>query len=86
MRAYGLPCDTDAYGQSPIQLREIAIEADEAFLEALISFAQAALAEMQTLGKHFDHVHFQDRCDVWHDAWPDIVFADTYNSNALDEG
>jgi hypothetical protein len=86
MRAYGYPCDTDAYGQSPIQLREIAIEADEAFLEALIAFAQAALAEVRTLGKRFDHVHFRDTCDAGRNAWPDIVFTNTYSSVALDEG
>jgi hypothetical protein len=86
MRAYGYPCDTESNDESPVQLREIAIEADEAFLEALIAFAQVALAEMRTLGKQFDYVHFQDRCDAWRDAWPDIVFNNTYSSDALDEG
>ena len=68
MRAYGYPRDTVANGESPIQLREIAIEADEACLEALSAFAQAALAEMRTLGKRFDHVHFQTHAK--HGAMP----------------
>jgi hypothetical protein len=86
MTAYGYPCDTEVHGESPIQLREIAIKADDAFLDALIAFAQAALVEVRTLGKRFGHVHFQDKCDAGRDAWPDIVFANTYSSVALDEG
>ncbi len=85
MRAYGYPRDTESHGESPIELREIAIEADEACLEALSAFAEAALAEMRTLGKRFDHVHFQDTCEAWRDAWPDIVFTTTYSSVALEE-
>ncbi len=91
MKACGYPRDTEAYAEPPIQLREIAIEADETFLEALIAFAHAALAEMRALGKGFDHAHaldkcVLDKCDAWRDTWPDIVFTTTYGSDALDEG
>ncbi len=91
MRAYGYPRDTEAYAESPIQLREIAIEADDAFPDALIAFAQAALAEIRALGKRFDHAHVLDKCvldkcDAWRDTWPDIVFTTTYGSDALNEG
>ena len=79
MKACGYPRDTEAYAESPIQLREIV----NGLLNA---FAQAALAEMRALGKRFDHAHVLDKCDAWRDTWPDIVFTTTYGSDALDEG
>ena len=56
-----------------IELEDVVIEVDEAFLVALRDFAQCALDDMRRLGPNYDHVHFQDRCPVWKDTWPDII-------------
>ena len=56
-----------------IELEDVVIEVDEAFLVALRDFAQDALDDMRRLGAGYDHVHFQDTCPAWKDTWPDII-------------
>ncbi len=87
MRAYGHPRGAGPDDIAPpIELRDIAIEADEAFLEALRDFAQYALDDMRRLGEAYDHVHFQDKCENWRDDWPDIVLIRRERSEAPTEG
>lgn len=59
--------------ESMVELEDVVIEVDEAFLVALRDFAQYALDDMRRLGKDYDHVHFQDKCKVWRKSWPDII-------------
>ncbi len=56
-----------------VELKSVVIEVDEPFLVALRDFAQYALDDMRRLGKDYDHVHFQDKCEVWRESWPDII-------------
>lgn len=56
-----------------VEVQSVAIEVDEEFLVALRDFAQYALDDMRRLGEEYDHVHFQDKCRMWRDAWPDII-------------
>jgi hypothetical protein len=61
-----------------IELEDVVIQVDEAFLVALRDFAQYALDDMRRLGPDYHHVHFQDMrsksmCKVWKDTWPDII-------------
>lgn len=80
MRAYGHLHGVDESAASIVELQSIVIEADEAFLAALRDFAQYALDDMRRLGGRYDHVHFQGKCKVWRDSWPDIVLT-KQNSN-----
>lgn len=81
MRAYGHLHGVDESAASIVELQSIVIEADEAFLAALRDFAQYALDDMRRLGERYDHVHFQDKCNVWRDAWPDIVLTKRYSNH-----
>lgn len=80
MRAYGHLHGVDENAAGILELQSIVIEADEAFLAALRDFAQYALDDMRRLGGRYDYVHFQDKCKVWRDSWPDIVLT-KQNSN-----
>lgn len=73
MKTYGHPCGADESFETSVELRSVVIQVDEEFLVALRDFAQYALDDMHRLGKDFDHVHFQDKCDVWRESWPDII-------------
>lgn len=66
---------------SNVELEDVVIEVDEEFLVALRDFAQYALDDMRRLGKDYDHVHFQDKCKVWRDAWPDIILIRRYSGD-----
>jgi hypothetical protein len=73
MRMYGhRKCDEQTL-ESGIELEDVVIEVDEPFLVALRDFVQYALDDMRRLGPDYDHVHFQDKCRVWRESWPDII-------------
>ncbi len=73
MKTYGHPRGADESFETSVELQSVVIQVDEAFLVALRDFAQYALDDMRRLGKDYDHVHFQDKCEVWRESWPDII-------------
>ena len=73
MRMFGHPKDGTQASGSSIEIESVVIQVDEPFLVALRDFAQYALDDMRRLGPKYDHVHFQDKCKVWKESWPDII-------------
>lgn len=73
MKTYGHLYGVEESLETFVELKSVVIEVDEPFLVALRDFAQYALDDMRRLGKDYDHVHFQDKCDVWRESWPDII-------------
>lgn len=66
---YGVERSLDSF----LPLQDVVFAVDEAFLEALRDFAAHALEDMRRLGGDYDHLHFRDVAQVWHDSWPDII-------------
>lgn len=66
---YGVERSLDSF----LPLQDVVFAVDEAFLEALRDFAAYALADMRRLGDAYDHLHFRDVAQVWHESWPDII-------------
>lgn len=73
MKTYGHLYGVEESLETFVELKSVVIEVDEPFLVALRDFAQYALDDMRRLGKDYDHVHFQDKCEVWRESWPDII-------------
>ncbi|MES2669595.1 MAG: hypothetical protein V4673_04150 [Pseudomonadota bacterium] len=73
MKTYGHLYGVEESLETFVELKSVVIEVDEPFLVALRDFAQYALDDMRRLGKEYDHVHFQDKCEVWRESWPDII-------------
>ena len=82
MRTYGYPDGVEENVESIVELQSIVIEVDETFLVALRDLAQDALDDMRRLGERYAHAHFQDKCKIWCDSWPDIVLTRPYSGNS----
>ena len=75
MKAYGYPQGKPLNEDGLTELEEISLSASPEQLRELSSFLLIAASEMESLGESYDHIHMQDKSDMWKASWPDIVIA-----------
>ena len=73
MKTYAFTKDTSENESGFSELTEISIIASPQQLREMARFLTIAAQEIEDMGEDFDHVHFQDRSDLWDNTWLEVI-------------